>query len=216
MALSFNLKFEQPRIYEAIEERASDWKPVLRRWTGYLKGQAKKKFKVLKPLSPKTIKRYSRNRTAKVTKAGKVRVGYARKLRSYLRRQGKDEGSALNATLEQLRAGDLSVNTSGNRALARLQKQLQKAATGKVVGGDKRKIDNHQILGKLAGALVGSVQGDTAKVENAVGFSKVQNEGGPVGNKAVLPARTTLSIESKDPKVLAEIVVDHLLRGSRG
>lgn len=215
MAVKFSLAMEDPITFRKIEDNARDWKPVLKRWTGFLKSQSKKKYDSLAPLAQSTLRKYAHTRTSKVTKAGRVRVSYARNLKRALKRQGKDGGASLIATLSQLRAGDLDVSTFQSKALGRLQRALVKAQTGKVVGGNKRKIQGHKILGKLIGALVGSINGDTARVENAARYSKVINEGGTVGNGAVLPARTTLSIEQSDTRVLGEIVVDHMLNGSK-
>lgn len=214
MALSFDLSVDQPRLFEDLEERAQNFKPVLKRWAGFLKAQSRAKFEGgLAPLAQSTLEKYQHTRTSKVTAAGKVRTSYAKNLARQLRR--REGGRALNAALERLKAGDLSADTGGNKALARLQKALGRAAEGKRVGGDRRKSAGHKILGKLIGALVGSISGDTATVKNAARFSKVQNEGGPVGHGAVLPARTTLEVTQADAAVLAEIVVDHLLGGDK-
>lgn len=214
MGLSFDLSVSEPRLFSDLEERAKNWKPVLKRWTGFLKAQSKAKFDgALAPLAASTLAKYASTRTSKITAAGKVRASYGKNLARLLgRREG---GRALNAALERLKAGDLSADTGGNKALARLQKALTRAADGKRVGGDRRKLQGHKILGKLVGALVGSISGDSATVTNAVRFSRVQNQGGTVGHGAVLPARTTLEITRADGAVLAEVVVDHLLGGDK-
>ena len=214
MALSFDLSLDQPRLFDDLAERAQNFKPVLKRWTGFLKAQSKAKFDgALAPLAQSTIEKYAHTRTSKVTAAGKVRTSYAKNLARQLRR--REGGRALNAALERLKSGDLGADTGGNKALARLQKALTRAAEGKRVGGDRRKLQGHKILGKLVGALVGSINGDSATVRNAARFSKAQNEGATVGHGAVLPARTTLEVTQGDGAVLAEIVIDHLLGGDK-
>lgn len=214
MGLSFDLSVSEPRLFSDLEERARNWKPVLKRWTGFLKAQSKAKFDgALAPLAASTLEKYQHTRTSKVTAAGKVRTSYAKNLARQLKR--REGGQALTEALDRLKSGDLSADTGGNKALARLQKALAKASAGKRVGGDRRKLQGHKILGKLAGALVGSINVDTATVKNAARFSKVQNEGGTVGHGATLPARTTLEINQSDGAVLAEIVIDHLLGGDK-
>lgn len=69
-----------------------------------------------------------------------------------------------------------------SRQLASVEGRLKRAAE-KVAG---------KVLGKLAQANKSSSRGLEGEVRNMAKFSAAQNEGGQVGNQAVLPARTFL------------------------
>ena len=101
-------------------------------------------------------------------------------------------------------------------AVDRLRRQLAKAqTTGKRVGGDKRAIEKHGLLGKLASSIGAKAQGLRVVVESAVAWSRVHNEGGTVGHAAAVPERRFLEITQEAVQALAQIALDHLL-GKKG
>lgn len=217
------------KMLGGVEARARDSKGILRRWMGYMRKKAKDRFAELggPPLAPSTQRRYEQTRTSSVTAHGEVRKSYAQNLERYYRvkhrdketRQLTDRGRELVAELRRLSAGgnpSRSTLEAEDKAIARLRQRLEKAqTTRRRVGGDRRKSDKHQLLGRLRTSLEGFTTALSAILRNRVPWSGVHNEGGTAGHRASIPQRTTLQILAEDVAELAKIEVQHLL-GIRG
>lgn len=199
---------------------------ILQRWGGYLASESRKAFAAqdFAPLAPSTQKKYEQTRTAAVTVHGQVRKSYAGNLTKYLRgqmRAGNVNAETDLAELRRLMAGgavnkaELAPTTGKRRAIERLQRAVEKAQrTGKRVGGDKRKIGRHKLLGRLSGSVYWEVQGRSkVKDLSRVPWSGAQNKGGVVGHGANLPPRTFLDITRRDEYTMALIAIDHLMGG---
>lgn len=212
-----------------MAKRTSDTDGTLKRWVGFMRHKAKERFDQLAgpPLAQSTRTKYERTRTSSVTAQGKVRSSYARKLavdisakhRDKSTRQVSERGQELLAELRRLSHGgstNPSMVTAHDKTLEALRKKLERAKSGKRVGGNKRKIERHKLLGKLVKSLVGSISGLSAILRNRVPWSGVQNEGGKVGNNAQIPARTTLQLLREDVTELVKIRIEHIIgKGKR-
>ena len=216
MQLRARLDTSGPRRLLADIARASrDVKPALRRILGAARALAKKRFKglVSPPLSRSYLLKLQQTRTSAVTAAGNVRASYARNLEAQLRK--KAGGELTIAELRRLARGGsaaFSLSEQQDRSIERLRKQLERARrTKKRVGGDRRRSDKHELLGRLKTALQGSVKGMKAILENRVPWSGVHNEGGAVGHRARVPARPTLYILAEDLRTYAQITLDSVL-----
>jgi phage gpG-like protein len=216
LGVTFRVRAEgAEKLMQGLVYRASDVKPVLRRWVGYMRKHARKRFDELSgpPLAPSTAEKYAGTRTSNVTAAGNVRASYARTLEAQLRK--KRTGEMNLAELRRLARGGssaFSLSEAQDKSIERLRKRLEQARkTGKRVGGNRRKIERHKLLGRLVGALQGSVTRATAILRNRVRWSAVHNEGGTAGRGASIPKRETLTILAEDVSVFAEIALSALL-----
>lgn len=189
LALKWRLK-RSGNTFGKLKERAKEANPILRRWLGILKAEAKEQFADrAPPLAPATVARYSGLGTASVTAVAKVRQSYAKQLD---RKLSGDETARqdLLAVLRGVR--NKASLDSDNKTVDRLRRRLVAAeaarAGGRAIATGKKKIQGHVRGGKMARAFKGRLRGNRAVVENAVKFSKIHDTGGTVGNGASLPA----------------------------
>lgn len=229
MMLSFDLDTKKAlRAFRGIERRAEDTAGILRRWMGYMRHKARERFETVgPPLAPSTIKKYQQTRKSSITARGDLRRSYVKNLGKTIERRNFDResrqvterGKELLAELRRLAAGgdpSRSGLSAEDKTIDALRKRLMRAQEGKKrVGGDRRKIDRHRLLGRLRTSLEGELLTLAAKLRNRVPWSGAHNEGGKVGHDATLPARTTLQILAEDVTELAKIELQHLL-GIRG
>lgn len=200
-----------------LAERAKSPQDLLKRLGGYLRAAAKDKIESgegMAPWAESTRQKYERTGTAKTTAQGKVRASYARRLDQQLGRKGQlDTRSELRKILSGARA-----DNSSSRVIRTLQRRIDRAnkaiATGKTVNIGKRKSETHKLLGRLGSLFRMQLLGRSkVLVENIAAFSAVQNEGGQVGNGAVLPERRYLEITDRARQWMAQTTLDYLLRG---
>lgn len=227
--LRLNVSFKADgaiRTFDIIARNARDVAPMLRRWGGWLRADAKKHFEEQPgwaPLAQSTQERLKATRTSKITAAGQVRKSYLRRSEAGFRAAAKrgiiNSGTQI-AELRRLAAGGstrYSLQAGQRRqskALESLRRGLEKArTTGKRVGGDKRASENHRLLGKLGGSIVATIEGVKVRVESRVPWSGVHNEGGTAGKGARIPARVFLEITPEAAQALADIALDHFMKG---
>jgi len=201
-----------------IAARAKDARPVLKQWGAYLKAGAKQAFiDKAPPLAPSTLAKQASTGTSAVTQQAKVRASYARSLDTALRRKGSTEA---REDLRRLLSGDLSKG-GGNRAVDRLRRRLLTAKKAKAAGmrlaTGKTSLEKSKGIrgGKMGGAFRALIQRLGVIVENTAKFSRVHDEGGRVGNGAVLPAWGFMFISAKARAEMAEIALNWLLRGKK-
>lgn len=219
--MDFGPKFTLVRegsLLADIAARAKDARPVLKQWGAYLKAGAKQAFvDKAPPLAPSTLAKQAHTGTSAVTQQAKVRVSYARKLDATLRRKGS--GDAREA-LRRVLSGDLSTG-SANRTVDRLRRRLQTAQKAKAAGmriatGKTQAEKSKGVRGGSMGrAFRAMIRGLGVIVENSAKYSKVHDEGGRVGNGAVLPAWGFMFISGKAREAMAEIALNWLLRGKK-
>lgn len=221
---------------QAIFRRAEDVRPVLRRWGGWLRSDAKAHFEQQpgwEPLAESTRQRLETTRMGAVTTQGKLRASYVRRTESQLLGQlksGKVNSGVKLAELRRLARGGSTAHSlqDGTRryskALERARVLLAKAeeqkAAGKAVnvGGktaDKRVIESHQLLGRLRTAIRAKAEETRVVVENAIPWSRIHNEGGTAGRGARIPARVFLEITQRAAAELAQIALEHFMGKER-
>lgn len=236
--LQLQVKIELPaELLEKLAQAPRAATRIVRRWGKYGRAMARSRIDQgeVKNLAPATVRRYSGLRTSNVTIYGKVRASYQRSLGGQLQGKANRElgqrgydldalsadsigrASAQNsdlAALRQLSSGLLPTLTStSSKALLKLHKAIGKyQTTGKRQGGDRRKIQGHKVLGKLRGAYVFSVSGNSVLITNKVPWSGVLERGGAVGNGAVLPARPVLFFGASNLRELGDIAREELLK----
>lgn len=120
-----------------------------------------------------------------------------------------------------------AVTWTGSKAIDKLRKNLVKAekqkekarqegtSTKSTIGGDARKADTHQLLGRVARSLQWTVEGTKVSCYSKIPWSEVHNAGGTAGHGANEPMRAFLLILAADRAKMAEIVLSHL-RGESG
>ena len=219
--MDFGPKFTLVRegtLLADIAARAKDARPVLKQWGAYLKAGAKQAFiDKAPPLAPSTLAKQASTGTSAVTQQAKVRASYARSLDTALRRKG---GTEAREDLRRLLSGDLSKG-GGNRAVDRLRRRLLTARKAKAAGmrlaTGKTQLEKSKGIrgGKMAGAFRALIQRLGVIVENTAKFSRVHDEGGRVGNGAVLPAWGFMFISANARAEMAEIALNWLLRGKK-
>lgn len=237
--LALNVSFRAGGALETVQaifRRAEDVRPVLRRWGGWLRSDAKKHFEEQpgwEPLAESTRERLEQTRMGAVTTQGKLRASYVRRTESQLLGQlktGKVNSGVKLAELRRLARGGSTAHSlqDGTRryskALERARVLLAKAeaqkAAGKAVnvGGktaDKRAIESHQLLGKLRTAIRAKAEETRVVVENAIPWSRIHNEGGTAGRGARIPARVFLEITQRAAAELAQIALEHFMGKER-
>lgn len=219
--MDFGPKFTLVRegtLLADIAARAKDARPVLKQWGAYLKAGAKQAFiDKAPPLAPSTLAKQATTGTSAVTQQAKVRASYARSLDTALRRKGSTEA---REDLRRLLSGDLSKG-GGNRAVDRLRRRLLTAKKAKGAGmrlaTGKTRLEKSKGIrgGKMGGAFRALIQRLGVIVENTAKFSRVHDEGGRVGNGAVLPAWGFMFISAKARAEMAEIALNWILRGKK-
>ena len=219
--MDFGAKFTLVRegsLLADIASRAKDARPVLKQWGAYLKAGAKQAFiEKAPPLAPSTLAKQASTGTSAVTQQAKVRASYARSLDTALRRKGSTEA---REDLRRLLGGDLSKGGS-NRAVDRLRRRLLTARKAKAAGmriaTGKTKAEKTKGVrgGSMGRAFAAIIRGLGVIVQNTAKYSKVHDEGGRVGNGAVLPAWGFMFISAKARAELAEIALNWLLRGKK-
>ena len=231
--VKFTFDISQPsKRFDAIERRAQQFGPILKRWGGYLRASALKRAEAADgwaPLAESTRKKYEQTRTSSVTSAGNVRKSYAGNLEGYLKKEEKKGSTTASADLAELRrlraggkvergeGGRKAAAWTGSKAVDRLRKRLARAedqrAKGRKakVGGDRRKSEKHKMLGVVARSIVFRTEGTGVSDMSRVPWSGAHNEGGSVGNGATVPARPFLFISSDDRRTLAQIALEHML-----
>lgn len=231
--LTFECDFS-PAIqrFDTVADQARDAQKLLKRFGGYLNWSAKEAFANQpgwEPLAASTLAKLQSTRTSAITVQGQVRSSYVKQAAPQLARALKTGGLAARENMaEFLRLGRggnaldsvLSGGAgTGSRAVERLRRMIlqaakQKAAGKRVtVGGNKRKSDRHQLLGKLRKSIERRVdvgQGE-AIAESRVPWSGVHNKGGAAGHGAKIPARVFLTIDERGAVALAEIALEHLM-----
>lgn len=195
-----------------IAARAGDPSAILARMGGYIKAGARARIEQAEGMAPwaqSTRKRYEQTGTSKITKHGTVRSSYATKLGQYLQRRGNQDAVA---ELRSLLKGQ-RVSASNTKSIARLARQLERAAAKKLSARKigKRRVESASLLGKLPQLFAIVIGGRRAKVLNKAAFSAVHNDGGSVGNGAVVPERRFLEITTRTSARLAEIALDQLM-----
>ena len=189
---------------------------IMKRWGKYMRATARDRIRGgegMAPLAASTQKKYELTRTSKVTTKGKIRVSYAKQLASYFKGAKKQADlDELNALRAGKSATTAAVTGASSKAITRLRKQLARyQTTGKRVGGNRRKIQKHKLLGKLAQAFTFDLfDGRKVVISNYVPWSGVHNLGGSVGNGATLPARKFLYFSPGNESRLAEIAAEEL------
>lgn len=199
-----------------IAARAGDANAILARMGGYIRAGARARIEQgenMAPWAESTRRRYEQTGSSKVTRHGAVRSSYAQKLGQYLQRKGNSD--AVEELRSLLRGG--RVSASNTKAIATLSRQLDRAAkkrpSARKIG--KRRIESAILLGKMALLFAMVLDGKKVKVLNKASFSAVQNDGGTVGNGAVIPERRFLEITSHTRARITEIALDHLMGRSR-
>lgn len=215
--------------FDRIADQARDQNALLKRFAGYLNWSAKQKFEAQPgwaPLAPSTLAKLAQTRTSAITTQGKLRSSYVNNAAVQLSRKLRTGGIAARENLSELlrlgRGGSAleSILTggagSGSRSVERLRRGLLKAAAQRAagkqvkVGGDRRKLEKHQLLGKLRKSLERSIEPGKAVVESRVPWSRVHNEGGTAGHGAEEPPRVFLTVDQNGAIALAEITLSHL------
>jgi phage gpG-like protein len=216
MELRYRTNFDRPlRMLQGLVISAKDATPALRRIVGKMRSRARDRFRglVSPGLSRSYQKKLEQTRTSAITAAGNVRASFARNQEAQLRKKGASEMTL--AELRRLARGGstaFSLAEQQEASIERLRKKLAHArATGKRVGGDRRRSDKHQLLGRLRTALEGKIHGFTAILENRIPWSRVHNDGGTAGKGARIPARATLFILAEDVAAFAQIALDALM-----
>jgi len=218
--MDFRARIDPGRALDVMADAGKNLRPLFQRWIGAARKATAEHFdqEPGPPLAESTLKRYRQERTANVTAFGKTRKSYQRKLFGALKsrpRPGEGSSQRGEAELRRVLRGDLSqpVDTTAryHKAIERLRKQLDRAKSGRRVGGNRRKADRHQFLGKLRKALRGGVLAAGMFYENAITWSGAHNRGARVGNNATLPARKTVFIDDSLRATLAQIVREHFL-----
>ena len=224
------------KTFDSIAKRAGDTTGLLKRWGGYFKTKALARADAAEGwpgLSEETRKKLEQTRTSSITVAGEIRKSYGSNLERYLKvqeKKGNPNASMDLAELRRLRAGGRvdrdakgkkAAAWGGTKAVDRLRRRLAKAedqrAAGKRarVGGDRRRIEKHRLLGSVARQIVWDVQGvQVVKTMSKVPWSGVHNEGGTAGNGAQIPERSFLRIDASDTVELSKIALQHFT-GSR-
>jgi phage gpG-like protein len=130
------------------------------------------------------------------------------------------------ALLRELRGADTSSLEPAIRAAygsaSRKQREqsagrlFQRAlkAHGKALKNDRRL--SGRPLGQLANSIQAKIEGVTLTVKSSVKWSKVQNEGGRVGNGAVLPARPFLEWTAADLEKAVATFERHMIKAIVG
>lgn len=204
-------------LFEEIAARAGEAKPPLRRMGALLKAGVVKAMKDNAPAkAAATLAKEAKTGTSSVTAQGKVRASYARQLAQTFKRKG--DVSAAEA-LSRVMAGDLST-TTGNRTVDRLRRRLQTAQAAREIGatiaiGKRRSEKNAPRGGKMVGANKVILGRLSVKVQNAVRYSAAHDEGGTVGNGAVLPRWDFMYIDAAGAEMCAEIALDWILEGKK-
>lgn len=205
------------RLFAEIVARARQTRPVLRQWGALIKAAVRKQFKEkAPPRAASTEAKRAATGTSSVTAAGKVRSSYAANLDRTLKRKGNEDA---RAALRELRAGNLNAR-SYNRTVDRLRRRLQAAQAAKEIGakvaiGKRQSERNQDRGGKMAGAFKAIIKGFAVRVENAARYSKVHDEGGRVGNGAVLPSWNFAEITAGTRAALADVAVQWLTEGRK-
>lgn len=220
--MDFGPKFTLVRegaLLREIRERAKDAKPVLKQWGAYLKAGAKQAFiDKAPPLAPSTLAKQASTGTSAVTQRAKVRASYARKLDTVL---GRKSGADAQAELRRVLSGDLSKGADGNRAVDRLRRRLltaQKAkAQGMRIATGKKQIEKTKGVrgGSMGRAFRVVIRGLGLILVNTAKHSKVHDEGGRVGNGAVLPKWGFMFLTPSGKAELAEIALRWILHGKK-
>ena len=230
---------------QAIFRRAEDVKPVLRRWGGWLRADAKEHFEQQpgwEPLAESTRERLEHTRTSAVTVQGKLRASYVKRSESAFLgqlRAGKVNSGVKLAELRRLARGGSTRHSlqDGTRryskALERARQLMDKAQGPtpkkhgdkrgeflRALGGktaNRRAIESHQLLGRLRTAFRAAVQEASVVVENAVPWSRIHNEGGTTGRggRTRIKARVFLEITARAAAELANIALEHFLGKER-
>ena len=220
--MDFGPKFTLVRegtLLADIAARAKDARPVLKQWGAYLKAGAKQAFiDKAPPLAPSTLAKQATTGTSAVTQQAKVRASYARKLDTVL---GRKSGTDAQAELRRVLSGDLTKGADGNRAVDRLRRRLLTARKAKAQG--MRLATGKTQLEKTKGARGGSmgrafrvvIRGLWLILVNTAKHSKVHDEGGRVGNGAVLPKWNFMFLTPSGKAELAEIALRWILHGKK-
>lgn len=121
------------------------------------------------------------------------------------------------------KSGKLSARAekwTGSKAIGRLRGRLAKAQAQQdkgqraSVGGDKRKSDGHQLLGRVARQIQWRQEGTRVSIFSKIPWSEIHNAGGTAGHGANEPERRFLEITDADQTILSQIVLDHLMGGA--
>ena len=219
--MDFGPKFTLVRegsLLRDIMARAKDARPVLKQWGAYLKAGAKQAFiDKAPPLAASTLAKQASMGTSAVTQRATVRASYARKLDTVL---GRKSGADAQAELRRVLSGDLAVGVN-NRAVDRLRRRLltaQKAkAQGMRIATGKKQIEKTKGVrgGSMGRAFRVIIRGLGLVLENSVKYSKVHDEGGRVGNGAVLPKWNFMFLTASAKAELAEIALRWILHGKK-
>lgn len=221
---------EATRMMDIIFRRAQDVKPVMRRWLGWLRSDAKRRGDEQPGwpgLAASTKDRLARTGTSKVTRFGRVRRSYARRSQSaYLGKikRGGEDAALARSDLQALRRMVLEgaaaqVQGPQGVALTRLGRAMARAAwrraSGKLASiGKGRALGRHKrLLGRLPTSLLGEQSETGVSLESHAPWAGIHNEGGRAGNGALIPERAFLVIDERSAEMLAQIAQEHFLEG---
>ncbi len=206
------------RTLNILFQNLTDVRPVLSEWGKWMREDAKRRFGEQPgwaPLAPSTVERLSQTRVSRLTKRGKIRTSYLRNASGMLKRDAKKGVAGKQQQLTELRqlARSARLGTGfqpQSVPMIRLAKAMERAKAGKS-SGTKRKIDKHQLLGKLRTSIFAKMTNTSITIDSRVKWADVHNSGGQAGKGAHIPARTFLEVDERSAEQLAQIALAKLL-----
>jgi phage gpG-like protein len=214
------------RRIEVLVRALTDLNPPLRALGAYLRAKFSGRFDAegpgWPPLAQSTGHGLIHRFTGRITKAGQLRETLSlKRLRGQLQRDVRQE--RLEARV--LTAFELASRSTGGgalgaavrlhvdgqrygRELQRVAKALDRAHAGKRSPRPQRAISRHRLLGKIRSTIKARLEGGGIRVGSFIAWAGVQNEGGPVGHGANLPARTFAELEDDDVDVFAKLLLE--------
>jgi len=203
-------------LLKLLAERAANPQGLLKQFGAFIRAEAQDRIasgEGMAPWADSTRRKYEAEGTGAITSRARVRLSYARKLSTYLKRTGAED--AREQLRKLYRGGRVEETTS--KPIERLQKRLDRARKTKAKGGavnvGKTKAERRSVLGQLVKTFSSKLRTKTRiAVVNYAGFSAVQNDGGQVGNGSTLPSRKFLEVTERARRWMAQKTIDYLLR----
>lgn len=225
--MQLKTEFDAQAIHHALRaigDGTKNTKAVLRRFNNYLRGQTFVHFREMPgwpPLAESTLKQKRTYGGLGVLSHSQLAIARAEaavrsKLRSALKRAGKSKAkNALKrqktvakrqAMIEEFETYIALRRTDADAAAKMDSKTLQ--STKERLGRAEEK--KGRTLGQLRASIDSTFSEDGLEIKSRIPWAGVHNEGGAVGNGAVVPARPFLFLTPQDEQKLVEITEDYL------
>lgn len=216
----FELRVDMEGLQRTLKmamERGQDLQPPLRKFGAEKRQEIKDIIasgRGMPPLSPRTLENYARTGTSKVTKAGKVRASYAKRLVNEKKRLDALVAYA-QKTYGRIPKGIGEKVARYEKRLAALERKVKRERAKRYSERSMGKTQAERGRGKLLGNVPNTLYAQTAKSSEHVLLvvgSRWRKDGIHNDGDAHVPKREHITLTGRDVERIKDLIAQYALR----